>query len=105
MRLTFEIVNVTYYIKHDIFPPPRHRDCPQEFSMKEILIDYGDGKMAIELPGSAVVVRYGETYKDPAPCDPHEATRHALKTPPRIQTAVRTGQRAIEKSSSPSRTG
>jgi len=50
--------------------------------MKEdVLLDYGDIKMRIELPSSAVVVRHGKTYKDPAEVDPHEATREALKNP------------------------
>jgi len=33
--------------------------------MQEVLLDYGDRKMSIELPDSATVVRYGETYSDP----------------------------------------
>jgi lactate racemase len=49
--------------------------------MKEVLIDYGDKKMTIDLPDSAVVVRYGETYQDPESCDPYEVTRQALKAP------------------------
>lgn len=49
--------------------------------MKEdVLLDYGDIKMRVELPSPAVVVRQGKTYKDPAEVDPHEATREALKT-------------------------
>ncbi len=49
--------------------------------MQEILLDYGDGHMPIELPDSAFVVRYGHTYTDPPGVDPYEATRTALKNP------------------------
>jgi len=49
--------------------------------MQEVLLDYGDGKMRVELPDSAVVVRYGKTYTDPPEVDPYEATRKALDKP------------------------
>lgn len=49
--------------------------------MKEVLLDYGDRHMPVELPDSAVVVRYGETYTDPPEVDPVEATRRALENP------------------------
>jgi nickel-dependent lactate racemase len=49
--------------------------------MQEILLDYGDSRMPIELPDSAVVVRYGQTYADPPEVDPNEATRIALENP------------------------
>lgn len=49
--------------------------------MKSVDLDYGTKKMSIELPDSAVVVRYGDTYVDPSPVDPVEATRRALDTP------------------------
>ncbi len=49
--------------------------------MQEVLLDYGDGKMRVELPASAVVVRYGKTYTDPPEVDPVEATRKALEKP------------------------
>ena len=49
--------------------------------MQEVLLDYGDGKMRVELPDSAVVVRYGKTYTDPPETDPFEATRKALEKP------------------------
>ncbi|MGQ9567445.1 MAG: lactate racemase domain-containing protein [Anaerolineae bacterium] len=49
--------------------------------MKEVLVEYGDGKMPIRVPDHAVVVRYGETYTDPPPVDPVEATRKALDHP------------------------
>lgn len=37
--------------------------------------------MPVELPDSATVVRYGETYTDPPSVDPYEATRRALEKP------------------------
>ncbi len=49
--------------------------------MQEVLLDYGDGHMRVELPDSAVVVRYGKTYTDPPEVDPAEATRKALEKP------------------------
>jgi len=49
--------------------------------MQEILLDYGDTTMPIELPDSAIVVRYGETYTDPPVIDPHEAIQAALEQP------------------------
>ncbi len=49
--------------------------------MKEVTLEYGDGKMTVELPQSATVVRYGETYVDPPAVDPWEATRKALANP------------------------
>ena len=49
--------------------------------MKEILLDYGDGKMPVDLPDTTMVVKYGETYTDPPEVDPIEATRKALAKP------------------------
>lgn len=49
--------------------------------MQKVILDYGDGKMAVEVPDTAAVVRYGETYTDPAEVDPWEATRQALENP------------------------
>jgi nickel-dependent lactate racemase len=49
--------------------------------MQEVLLDYGDTRMPVELPDSATVVRYGETYTDPPEVDPVEATRKALEAP------------------------
>lgn len=49
--------------------------------MKEVLLDYGDTRMRVELPDSTTVVRYGETYTDPPEVDPVEATRKALDKP------------------------
>jgi len=49
--------------------------------MKEVLLDYGDGKMPVRLPDSATVVEYGKTYADPPEVDPAKATRKALANP------------------------
>ncbi len=49
--------------------------------MQEIKLDYGDTYMGIELPDSATVVRYGQTYTDPPAVDPIAATRAALDRP------------------------
>ncbi|MBN2035049.1 MAG: DUF2088 domain-containing protein [Deltaproteobacteria bacterium] len=49
--------------------------------MQEVLLDYGDNRMRIELPDSAIVVRHGKTYTDPTEIDPYEATRKALENP------------------------
>ncbi|TVM30611.1 hypothetical protein DQK91_20475 [Oceanidesulfovibrio marinus] len=50
-------------------------------NIMEILLDYGDGKMAVDLPEDSVVVRYGQTYTDPPAVDPREAVRKALENP------------------------
>lgn len=49
--------------------------------MKPVDLDYGTTKMSVDLPDSAVVVRYGETYVDPPAVDPVVATREALDAP------------------------
>jgi len=49
--------------------------------MQEIKLDYGDTHMGVELPDSATVVRYGQTYTDPPAVEPIAATRAALDNP------------------------
>ncbi len=49
--------------------------------MKSVELDYGISKMPVELPDTSVVVRYGETYRDPPKIDPVAATRAALDAP------------------------
>jgi nickel-dependent lactate racemase len=49
--------------------------------MGNVLLDYGDGKMSVELPDSATVVRYGQTYVDPSEVDAHISVQHALENP------------------------
>ena len=49
--------------------------------MQKVSLDYGVGKMDVDLPDTASVVRYGQTYTDPPAVDPVEATRRALDNP------------------------
>jgi nickel-dependent lactate racemase len=49
--------------------------------MTNVLLDYGDGKMGVDLPDSATVVRCGQTYTDPPEVDPVAAVRRALEKP------------------------
>ncbi len=49
--------------------------------MQDVLLDYGDGKLKVELPDSATVVRYGKTYQDLPGVDPVAATKRALQNP------------------------
>ena len=49
--------------------------------MQEVHLDYGDTHMPVELPDSALVVRYGKTYTDPPEVDPVETTKKALEDP------------------------
>jgi nickel-dependent lactate racemase len=66
--------------------------------MKEVLLDYGDSRMRVEVPDSATVVRYGETYTDPPEVDPLEATRRALATPhgmPPLREQAGPGKRVV----------
>jgi len=49
--------------------------------MLDVLLDYGDAKMRVELPETSTIVRFGETYSDPPEVDPYEATRAALEKP------------------------
>ena len=48
---------------------------------EEVLLDYGDTHMRVELPDSTVVVRYGQTYTNPPVVDNYKATRNALENP------------------------
>ena len=49
--------------------------------MQEVLLDYGDEKMRVELPGTATVVRCGQTYQDLPAIDNQQATLKALQNP------------------------
>lgn len=49
--------------------------------MQEVSLDYGSGRMNVDLPDSATIVRFGQTYDDPPKIDPVEATRAALADP------------------------
>jgi hypothetical protein len=66
--------------------------------MQEVLLDYGDERMRVELPDTAVVVRYGATYQDPPAVDPWQATRAALANPlgtPPLRDLAGPGKRVV----------
>lgn len=67
--------------------------------MGEVLLDYGQTKMRVELPNTAVVVRYGETYSDPDPLgDSVELTKAALAAPiglPPLREMAGPGKKAV----------
>lgn len=66
--------------------------------MQQVKLDYGDGKMEIELPDTATVVVSGETYQDPPAVDPWEATRRALANPlglPPLRDSVGPGSKVV----------
>ncbi len=49
--------------------------------MKEVLLDYGDSKMRVELPDSAYVFKLADLDADPPGVDPAAALRKALDAP------------------------
>jgi nickel-dependent lactate racemase len=66
--------------------------------MQEVVLDYGDGTMAVEVPDSATIVRYGETYEDPPEVDPWQATRRALEKPwgmPPLSELAKPGHKVV----------
>ena len=67
--------------------------------MQDVLLDYGDSKMRVELPDHATVIRYGKTYKDPAPLgDSVALTTQALKSPldtPPLRTMAGPGKKVV----------
>ena len=67
--------------------------------MQDVLLDYGDSKMRVELPDHATVIRYGKTYQDPAPVgDSVELTTQALKSPldtPPLRTMAGPGKKVV----------
>ncbi len=52
-----------------------------EAKMKNVLLDYGNTKMEVQLPDSAEVVEYNKTYTDPPSVDPFKAVQEALAKP------------------------
>lgn len=66
--------------------------------MQSVSLDYGDIQMGIELPDSAKVVRYGQTYIDPPTVDGGEKTRLALEKPlgfPPLRTLGGAGKKVV----------
>lgn len=49
--------------------------------MKQVMLEYGDGMMQVEVPDTATIIRPGVDYTDPPEVDPWEATRRALSNP------------------------
>ncbi len=60
--------------------------------MQEVLLDYGDKKMRVELPDTATVVRCGQTYQDLPGIDNSHATRQALGKAPGFSTSAGNGR-------------
>jgi nickel-dependent lactate racemase len=66
--------------------------------MQQVSLDYGDGKMEVELPDSATVVVPGVMYQDPPEVDPWESTRQALARPlgmPPLKELAGPGKRVV----------
>lgn len=66
--------------------------------MKEVLVEYGDGKMPVEVPDSATIFHVGRDNSDPPEVDPYEATRQALANPlgmPPFSRLVKKGSRVV----------
>lgn len=66
--------------------------------MPEVLIEYGDEKMPIQIPNYALIVQAGRTHQDPPAVDPYQATREALKKPlglPPIRDLVKRGDSVV----------
>jgi hypothetical protein len=66
--------------------------------MQDVLLDYGDSQMNVQVPKGAKVVRYGETYQDPPEVDPNVATREALESPlgmPPLSELAKAGDKVV----------
>jgi nickel-dependent lactate racemase len=66
--------------------------------MQNVLLDYGDELMSVQVPDTATVVRQGETYVDPPQVNPWEATRQALEKPlgmPPLREMVNPGDKVV----------
>jgi len=66
--------------------------------MQQVLLDYGDERIPVQMPDSATVVHYGETYVDPPEVDPWQATRQALENPvgmPPLRELAKPGDKVV----------
>lgn len=67
--------------------------------MQPVQLDYGDTKLNVELPDHAAIIRYGQTYTDPAPVgDSIELTRKALQHPldtPPLRDMAGSGKKVV----------
>ncbi len=65
--------------------------------MREVLIEYGNAHMSIQVPDHAVVIT-PEMYRDPPTVDPVQATREALQKPlgrPPIRDLAKRGDKVV----------
>jgi len=49
--------------------------------MKTVYVEYGDGKMEVEVPDNAKILTPDDLRQDPPQVEPYEATREALRNP------------------------
>lgn len=66
--------------------------------MQEVLVEYGDAKMPIEVPDTAIIFQVGRDNVDPPEVDPYEATRQALANPlgmPPFSQMVKNGSKVV----------
>ncbi len=66
--------------------------------MQDVTLDYGDKQMVVQLPNSATIVRYGDTYTDPPAVEPQAATRQALDNPwgmPPLRELAKPGDKVV----------
>ncbi len=66
--------------------------------MPEVLLEYGDAKMPVEVPDTATIFQVGRDNLDPPEVDPYEATRQALANPldmPPFSQLVKKGSKVV----------
>lgn len=66
--------------------------------MKSTAIEYGDGKMEVEVPDSATILTWDDLRQDPPAVDPYQATRQALDNPlgmPPLKELVNSKSRVV----------
>lgn len=66
--------------------------------MREVPLEYGDGKMLAEVPDTATIFHLGRDNADPPGTDPSEATRRALANPlgmPPFSQLLKKGSRVV----------
>lgn len=61
--------------------------------MKQVLVEYGDAKLPVEVPDHATVFTVGVDNQDPPEVDPFEATTQALANPLGMSPLSRLGKR------------
>ncbi|MGI9862367.1 lactate racemase domain-containing protein [Moorella naiadis] len=66
--------------------------------MQEVLLEYGDAKMPVEVPDTATIFQVGRDNVDPPAVDPYAATRQALANPlgmPPFSQLVKKGSKVV----------